>query len=69
MTNIPFSRYFMAPVIYNLAVDHSPCILGTAMSHLGTWNDKTLILSDDLICMINNKDTPGDFKLMLHERN
>ena len=39
------------------------------MGQTGTWNDKTLILSDDLICMINNKDTPGDFKLMLHERN
>ena len=35
---------------YNATVTHYHQILGTTCGHPGTWNDKTLILSDDFIC-------------------
>ena len=34
---------------YNATVTHSHQILGTTCGHPGTWNDKTLIMFDDLI--------------------
>ena len=44
---------------YNATVDHSRRILGITMGHPGTWNDKTLILFDELICNVKNSKIPN----------
>ena len=48
--------------------DHSRRILGTTMVHPGTWNDKTLVLFDELIIDITNGSIPDDFELKLYEK-
>ena len=54
---------------YNATVDHSRRILGSTMGHPGTWNDKTLILFDELICNVKNGKIPNDYTFTLKERN
>ena len=40
---------------YNATVTHSHQILGTTCGHPGTWNDKTLIMYDELIRGVNTR--------------
>ena len=54
---------------YNITVDHSRLIHGSTLGHPATWNDKTLILYDELVCGVNNGNIPDDFEFMLYERN
>ena len=53
---------------YNVTVDHSCCILNTTMGHPGTWNNKTLVLFDELVCKVRNGDIPDNFEFILYER-
>ena len=52
---------------YNVTVDHSRRILGSTSGHPGTWNDKTLVLFDDLIYQVKNGIIPDDFGFKLFE--
>ena len=52
---------------YNVIVDHSRRILGSTSDHPGTWNDKTLVLFDDLIYQVKNGIIPDDFGFKLFE--
>ena len=54
---------------YNMTVNHSRWILGTKMGHPDTWNDKTLIVYDDLIYGVRDGVIPDDFEFMLYECN
>ena len=39
---------------YNMTVDHSRRILGSTLGHLATWNYKTAILYDELVCGVRD---------------
>ena len=52
-----------------MAVNQSRWITGTTMGHPATWNDKTLILYDELIFGVRDGIIPDDFEFMLYERN
>ena len=52
---------------YNVTVDHSRRILGTTSGHPGTWNDKSLILYDELICQVKKGVIPDNFSFKLYE--
>ena len=54
---------------YNVTVDHSRRIIGSTMGHPGTWNDKTLVLFDDLLCNVKNGKLHQDFEFKLMEKN
>ena len=54
---------------YNVTVDHSCQILGSTLGHPSTWNDKTLILYDDLIRNVHNGKIPDDFQFKLLEKD
>ena len=54
---------------YNVTVDHSRRIIGSTTGHPGTWNDKTLILFDELIYKVKEGHVPDHFKFKLLERN
>ena len=54
---------------YNVTVDHSRRILGSTFGHPGTWNDKTLVLFDELICNVKNGNIPDDFEFKLYEKD
>ena len=54
---------------YNMTVDHSRWILGSTMGHPATWNDKTLILYDELVCGVRDGNIHNDFEFMLYEKN
>ena len=51
---------------YNATVTHAHQILGTTCGHPGSWNDKTLIMFDDLIRGVNEGRhyTNNEFKLL-----
>jgi len=51
---------------YNATVTHSHQILGTTCGHPGTWNDKTLIMYDDLIRGVKEGQhySTNEFKLL-----
>ena len=53
---------------YNVTCDHSRRILGTTMGHPGTWNDKTLILFDQLIMDVKKGKVYADYEFELYER-
>ena len=54
---------------YNATVTHSRQILGTTCGHPGTWNDKTIVLFDDLIRGVNEGKHYSDNEFTLFERN
>ena len=39
------------------------------MGHPATWNDKTILLFDPLICNVKDGVIPDNFKFILFERN
>ena len=56
---------------YNLTVDHSRRILGSTSGHPATWNDKTLILFDELVTKVKGGIIPENFtfKLLKHDKD
>ena len=54
---------------YNVTVDHSRRILGSTTGHPGTWNDKTLVLFDDLICNVHHGKLYEDYEFKLYEKD
>jgi hypothetical protein len=57
---------------YNATVTHSRQILGTTCGHPGTWNDKTLVLFDNLIRGVHEGElfSDNEFKLLeINENN
>jgi hypothetical protein len=56
---------------YNATVSHSRQILGTTCGHPGTWNDKTLVLFDDLIRGVNDRKhyRNNEFQLLEEDDN
>ena len=53
---------------YNVTCDHSRRIIGTTMGHPATWNDKTLILFDEMISKVNSGNIPEDYEFDLFEK-
>jgi hypothetical protein len=56
---------------YNVTVTHWRQILGTTCGHPSTWNDKTIVLFDELVQGVNNGDKYSDneFKLLEYDIN
>ena len=54
---------------YNVTADHSRRIIGSTSGHPGTWNDKTLVLFDELLYNIREKNIFKDFEFKLFERD
>jgi hypothetical protein len=54
---------------YNATVTHACQILGTAFGHPGTWNDKTVVLFDDLIRGVNEGRHYKNNEFSLYEKN
>ena len=54
---------------YNMTVDHTRKILGSTLGHPATWNDKTVILFDELVCKVRDRKIYKDFEFMLFERD
>lgn len=54
---------------YNVTVNHSRRILASTPGHPATWNDKTLILFDTLICDVHKGIIPNEFHFELFEYN
>ena len=54
---------------YNVTVDHCRRILGSTSGHPGSWNDKTLVLFDELIIQVNDGQIPNDFIFKLLEKD
>lgn len=54
---------------YNATVTHSRQVLGTTCGHPGTWNDKTLVLFDNLIRGVHEGDLYSDNEFTLLELN
>ena len=54
---------------YNATVTHFRQILGTTCGHPGTWNDKTLVLFDDLIRGVNEARHYKDNEFCLFEED
>ena len=52
----------------NVTVDHSRRILGSTTGHPGTWNDKTLVLFDELVYKVKGGVIPNDFEFTLYEK-
>lgn len=52
---------------YNATVTHSKQIIGTTFGHPGTWNDKTLILFDELIKSVHDGNLMEDKEFELFE--
>ena len=52
---------------YNATVTHWKQILGTTFGHPGTWNDKTLVLFDDLIKNVHDGKFLQDNEFQLFE--
>ena len=51
---------------YNMTVDHPRWILGSTMGNPVTWNDKTLILYDQLVCGVRDSKIPEDFDFVFY---
>jgi hypothetical protein len=54
---------------YNATVTHARQILGTTCGHPGTWNDKTVVLFDDLIKGVNEGKHYQDNEFSLFEKD
>ena len=54
---------------YNVTVDHCRRILGSTSGHPGSWNDKTLVLFDELITQVKDGQIPNDFIFKLLEKD
>jgi len=54
---------------YNLIVNHARRILSTSRGHPGSWNDKTLVLFDDVAMGLHESTILKDFSFSLFERN
>ena len=54
---------------YNVTVDHSRRILGSTLGHPGTWNDKTIILFDNLIFNVHDGKSFSDYEFKLFEKD
>ena len=54
---------------YNVTVDHTRRIIGTTLGHPGTWNDKSVVLFDDLLTKVNNGEIYNDFVFKLYEKD
>ena len=56
---------------YNATVTHSHQILGTTCGHPGSWNDKTLVMYDDLIRGVKEGEqySNNEFKLFELDKN
>ena len=54
---------------YNMTVNHCHQILGSTLGHPVTWNDKTLILFDELVSNVNDGNIPNDDEFMLFEHD
>ena len=56
---------------YNVTVTHWRQILSTTCGHPSTWNDKTIVLFDDLVRGVNNGDKyfDNEFKLLEYDMN
>ena len=54
---------------YNVTVDHSRRILGSTTGHPDTWNDKMLVLFDDLICNVHHGKLYKDYEFKLYEKD
>jgi hypothetical protein len=52
---------------YNATVTHYHQILGTTCGHPGTWNDKTLVLFDELIRGVHEGKLYSDYEFQLYE--
>ena len=51
---------------YNMTIVHTCQILGSTYGHPKTWNDKTLIMFNELVCNINDGTILNDFEVMLY---
>ena len=54
---------------YNVTVDHTRRIIGTTLGHPGTWNDKSVVLFDDLLTKVNKGEIYNDFVFKLYEKD
>ena len=54
---------------YNTTVTHTRQILATTFGHPATWNDKTVILYDNLVQKVNNGQLYNDYEFKLLEKN
>jgi len=54
---------------YNLIVNHACRILSMSCDHLGSWNDKTLILFDDFAIALHEGTILNDFSFVLLEKS
>ena len=62
-------RLILSSRTYKMIVDHSRWILGFTIWHPATWNDKTLILYNQLICGLRDGNTLEDFEFKFYERD
>ena len=54
---------------YNMTVAHTRQILGSTCGHPATYNDKTLIMFDELVSNVNDGLVPDNFEFMLYEHD
>ena len=54
---------------FNITVTHARQILGTTSGHPATWNDKTIVLFDELLYGINKGNYKDDYQFKLLEYN
>ena len=52
-----------------MTVDHAHRILGSIIGHPATWNDKTLMLFDELLCKVRDGVIPDNFVFKLFEKD
>ena len=52
---------------YNLTVNHRREILGSTLGHPGSFNDKTVVLYDEFITDIKNRELLSDYEFELME--
>ena len=53
---------------YNLTANHHQEILATTDGHSGSFNDKTVVIYDDFICVIKIRDIFNDYKFEIFWR-
>ena len=54
---------------YNMTINHCHQILGSTLGHPATWNNKTLILFDELVSNVNDVIIPNDYEFILYEHD
>lgn len=62
-------KLLMPSRTYNTAVSHHICILSTTKGHPGHWNDKTLILYDNLATSFHHGEIYVDLEFILYEHD